>query len=109
MRSSFFIDIGNVFSKDCGFDQSNINYYHGHLIMTLRDVSDEINCNSINGDVTNDSILNVTDIVLLINVILDESYDDLSICQLIASDYDFNQALNVVDIVALINIVISQL
>ena len=25
MRSSFFIDIGNVFSKDCGFDQSNIN------------------------------------------------------------------------------------
>ena len=93
----------------CGFDQSNINYYHGHLIMTLRDVSDEINCNSINGDVTNDSILNVTDIVLLINVILDESYDDLSICQLIASDYDFNQALNVVDIVALINIVISQL
>ena len=93
----------------CGFDQSNINYYHGHLIMTLRDVSDEINCNSINGDVTNDSILNVTDIVLLINVILDEAYDDLSICQLIASDYDFNQALNVVDIVALINIVISQL
>ena len=25
MRSSFFIDIGNVFSKDCGSDQSNIN------------------------------------------------------------------------------------
>ncbi len=25
MRSSFFVDIGNVFSKDCGFDQSNIN------------------------------------------------------------------------------------
>tara|TARA_Y100000768_G_scaffold383218_1_gene364971 strand:- start:50 stop:1333 length:1284 start_codon:yes stop_codon:yes gene_type:complete len=25
MRSSFFIDIGNVFSKDCGLEQSNIN------------------------------------------------------------------------------------
>jgi len=25
MRSSFFVDIGNVFSKDCGTDQSNIN------------------------------------------------------------------------------------
>ena len=25
MRSSFFIDIGNVFSKDCGTDQSNVN------------------------------------------------------------------------------------
>ena len=25
MRSSFFVDIGNVFSKDCGIDQSNIN------------------------------------------------------------------------------------
>jgi len=25
MRSSFFVDIGNVFSKDCGFDQSNVN------------------------------------------------------------------------------------
>ena len=23
--SSFFVDIGNVFSKDCGIDQSNIN------------------------------------------------------------------------------------
>ena len=25
MRSSFFIDIGNVFSKDCGTDVTNIN------------------------------------------------------------------------------------
>ena len=25
MRSSFFVDVGNVFSKDCGFDQSNVN------------------------------------------------------------------------------------
>ena len=25
MRSSFFVDIGNVFSKDCGTDQTNIN------------------------------------------------------------------------------------
>ena len=26
MRSSFFVDVGNVFSKDCGFDQSNVNF-----------------------------------------------------------------------------------
>ena len=25
MRSSFFVDVGNVFSKDCGSDLSNIN------------------------------------------------------------------------------------
>ena len=92
----------NFRSVNCS---SNINYYHGHLIMTLRDVSDEINCNNINGDINNDSFLNVTDIVLLINMIVDESY--IGICELVASDYDFNQTLNIVDIIGLINYIIN--
>ena len=31
MRSSFFIDVGNVFSKDCGNDLSNINLSLIHI------------------------------------------------------------------------------
>ena len=92
----------------CGFAQSNINYYHGHLIMVLRDNEDQIACNQINGDINNSGFLNVTDIVLLIDVILNESFGELDICSKIASDYSFNGQINITDIIGLINYIIEQ-
>ena len=91
----------------CGFNQSNINYYHGHLIMVLRDASNTLSCNGVNGDINSDYQLNVSDVVFLISVILDDTYDDLDICEIIASDYDFNQTLNVSDVVGLVNYIIQ--
>lgn len=91
----------------CGFAQSNINYYHGHLIMVLRDNEDQIACNQINGDINNSGFLNVTDIVLLIDVILNESFGELDICSKIASDYSFNGQINITDIIGLINYILD--
>ena len=89
------------------FAQSNINYYHGHLIMVLRDNEDQIACNQINGDINNSGFLNVTDIVLLIDVILNESFGELDICSKIASDYSFNGQINITDIIGLINYILD--
>lgn len=91
----------------CGFSQSNINYYNGHLIMTLRDVADEMICNQVTGDTNGDNILNVTDIIFIINIILNNSFSEIGICNSISVDYDFNQILNIVDIIGLIDLIIN--
>ena len=76
--------------------------------MVLRDNEDQIGCNQINGDINNSGFLNVTDIVLLIDVILNESFGELDICSKIASDYSFNGQINITDIIGLINYIIEQ-
>ena len=53
------------------------------------------------GDLNNDNMLNVIDIVLLVNIILD------STSYIQEGDLNFDDIINVVDIVALINIIIA--
>ena len=92
----------------CDFQPQNTNFYNGHLILSLTDINEEIICNEITGDINNDYLSNVVDVVAVINVILDNSYLELLICQRLATDMDFNNELNVVDIVALVNFILSE-
>jgi len=52
------------------------------------------------GDVNNDSILNVQDIVLIINLILDGEYDE-------CGDVNSDGTINVQDVVIFVNIILS--
>jgi len=85
---------GNI----CSFTPANTNIFHGHLILTLSDVNENMNCNEINGDIDYDTNLNVIDVVLMVDVILSNTLDSLEICQFLAVDSDCNQTLNVIDI-----------
>jgi len=75
--------------------------------MVLRDASGQLSCTGVNGDINSDYQLNVSDVVFSISVILDDNYNDLTVCEMISSDYDFNQTLNVSDIVGLVNYIIE--
>ena len=96
---------GSFNGNFCSFSSLNTNYYNGHLILTLTDINEEINCNEVTGDINIDYIINVVDIIALIDVILNQS--SLSICQMLASDMDFNNELNVVDVVSLAQIILE--
>ena len=91
----------------CEFNPSNTNYYNGHLILTLSDSSDILNCDEVFGDVNHDSELNVIDIILIIDVI-NYSLNTLDICQELAIDTDFNQNINVLDIVYLVGHILDR-
>jgi len=52
------------------------------------------------GDINNDSILNILDIVSMINLILDEEYDE-------CGDVNSDGTLNVQDVVIFVNIILS--
>ena len=59
------------------------------------------NCNEcILGDINNDSILNVQDIVLMITLILDGEYDE-------CGDVNSDGTINVQDVVIFVNIILS--
>ena len=70
-------------------------------------ISENIDCNEIVGDINIDSSLNVIDIVYIVDVILNNSYSNLEICQILAADLNFNSQLNVIDIVGLVNLVLD--
>jgi len=91
----------------CSFNPSNSNIYSGHLILSLTDFNNQINCNEITGDINNDNVLNVVDIVAVIEVVLNNTLSELSTCQLLASDINFDQLLNVSDIVGLVALILE--
>ena len=59
------------------------------------------NIENLIGDVNNDGVINVVDIVSIINIILDNSEHNDS------ADYNNDGIVNVVDIVAIVNIIIN--
>ena len=61
-------------------------------------------CSEI-GDINNDSIINVQDVVLLVGFII--SINNYSYQELVISDINFDNMLNVADIVVLINIILG--
>ena len=62
-------------------------------------------CDYISGDVNEDSILNVIDIVNLVNYILGSG--DFTDCQLQSADMNADGIANVIDIVNLVNIILN--
>ena len=73
--------------------------------LTLTDLNESIDCNEITGDVNNDYLTNVVDIVSVVSNILNPS--EFDICQNLSSDMDFNSELNVIDIVSLIELILE--
>ena len=57
------------------------------------------------GDVNNDSLINVLDIVAIINFILDINQPDD--CSSSVSDLNNDQLINVLDIIQLVNIILE--
>ena len=64
-----------------------------------------IDCNEITGDLDNNYLVNVVDIIVLVSSIINDN--DLEICYVLASDMDFNNELNISDIVSLIQIILQ--
>ena len=61
-------------------------------------------CNSDIGDVNQDGIINVVDLVSMVSYIIgSEDYND---CQISLSDYNFDNIVNVVDVVAIVNYIL---
>jgi hypothetical protein len=60
---------------------------------------------SVSGDMNQDEILNILDIVLLVNVIMS---DEPTIAELAAGDLNQDGILNVLDIVNLVNLILAQ-
>ena len=89
----------------CDFSPFNTNFYNGHLILSLTDINETIDCNEITGDLDNNYLVNVVDIIVLVSSIVNDN--DLEICYVLASDMDFNNELNISDIVSLIQIILQ--
>ena len=64
-------------------------------------------CSPINGDANLDLIVNVVDIVNIVNMIFDESYESLSECIQNVVDVSDDGELNVVDVVQVVNIIFN--
>ena len=52
------------------------------------------------GDINDDGILNVLDIVLMVNMVLDDGYDEIA-------DMNGDGIINILDIVTLINTILN--
>ena len=98
---------GSFSGNLCDFNPSNTNFYNGHLILTLSDSVEEIDCNQISGDISYDSNLNVIDIVLSVDLII-SGLDSLDICQLLSVDFNFDQSLDVIDIVHWVEVILDR-
>jgi hypothetical protein len=61
--------------------------------------------NGLLGDLTSDGLINVTDIVVLVNIIL--GYDNATPAQQFAGDLNNDGLLNVTDVVLLVNLILS--
>ena len=58
------------------------------------------------GDINNDSVFNIQDILILISLILDET-NDISDLELWASDLDYNNLINVQDIILIVEQILN--
>ena len=61
--------------------------------------------NILYGDVNLDSIINVIDIVLMVNIILDQN--TLNIYSMDAADMNLDNIINILDVVELLNLILE--
>ena len=86
---------GSSWSINWGFNTSEelINFFLQY------ELSDFIN-NQLQGDINDDGFINIQDIILVINLILNNEYNDLS-------DLNSDEVLDVLDIIQLVNMVLN--
>ena len=80
----------------CQFDPLNVLFHNGKMILFATDSQ------YILGDVNNDMALNITDVVSIVNMILDFS-EIVNI-----ADYNQDNMLNVVDLIFIIDVILNQ-
>ena len=66
----------------------------------IRSILEEYYQQSIIGDVNGDSVINIQDIVLTVNLVMSGEYDS-------ASDLNFDGITNILDIVQIVNIILN--
>ena len=102
---------GSPYPRDFIIDQEGIFKYTNNEIDTelMLYVLNELvgdSCSGWNiGDVNNDSLINILDIVAIINFILDINQPDD--CSSSVSDLNNDQLINVLDIIQLVNIILE--
>ena len=87
----------NYYSETGGGGNIQLRYETG--------LSYEQTCNQVLGDVNNDSLINVVDVVQLVNYILNGT--GLQGCEIQASDFNQDDQINVVDIVNLVGYILN--
>ena len=85
---------------DCVENSSNFEisldqFYYSFPEVSPQDCQDDF----LAGDINDDGILNVLDVVLMVNMVLDDSYDEVA-------DMNGDGVINVLDIVTLINTIL---
>ena len=102
---------GSPYPRDFIIDQSGLLQYANNEIDTewMLYVINELignNCNDwINGDINNDSSINILDIVNIVNIILEIYIPDE--CQQLASDLNVDSTINILDIILIVNIILG--
>ena len=86
---------------DCVENSSNFEisldqFYYSFIQDSPQDCPDD----SLVGDINDDGILNVLDIVLMVNMVLDDGYEEIA-------DMNGDGVINILDIVTLINTILS--
>ena len=64
------------------------------------------NYNLMIGDINNDTVINIQDIIFMINFIL--SYCEPNDYQILAGDFNSDGALDIIDIVNIVNIILGR-
>ena len=100
---------GSPYPRDFIINQEGVISYANNEIDTewmLSVIYDLINnSNGLIGDINQDNIINVLDIISLINFILGSQIPDDS--QIISSDINEDQIINILDVVMLVNLILN--
>ena len=88
-----------------GYDSIERNYQIGRSNVSIPPFSINTCMTVIRGDMNQDNLLNVADIVMLINFILNT--DLASDKQEVISDMNSDGIMNVIDIIAIVNIIVG--
>lgn len=89
----------------CEFTHYNTNYYNEHLILSLTDLENSINCNQVSGDFSNDTFVNISDIIGIVNHIIYQQ--NMQICAFLASDSNVDGSINVTDVVFWVDYILN--
>jgi hypothetical protein len=88
-----------------GYDSIERNYQTGKTNISIPPFSLNTCITFIEGDINQDDILNVLDIVMIVNFIINEN--TISNKQFAISDLNLDEIINVLDIVALVSIILA--
>ena len=78
----------------------NFSIWPSHHKYSKKDFTYLLKLNSILGDINNDGVINVIDVVLIVNIILDQNENA-------EADLNNDGFINILDIVLLVNIILG--